>query len=110
MSEAQVIDQLCAVCHKTATDHGFWMASENTPEKVMLIITELAEYVEMYRSSGGVHIDPHCPSFSNEEIELADACIRIFDLAKYHNYQLGNAIIAKMKYNESRPRLHGKKF
>ena len=110
MSEAQVIDQLCAICHKTATDHGFWQASENTPEKVMLIVTELAEYIERYRKDEMVTSDEHCPQFTNEEIELADACIRIFDLAKYHNYQLGNAIIAKMKYNESRPRLHGKKF
>ena len=112
---AAVIDELITEVHKNAKLKGFWTVSENTPEKVMLIVTELAEYVERYRrdqKAGSCQdmSDEHCSEYTNQEIELADAVIRIFDLAGYHNYRLGDAIVAKMKYNATRPYLHGKAF
>lgn len=42
-------------------------------------------------------------------IELADAVIRIFDLAYKHDISLGEFIKMKMAYNESRPYKHGGK-
>lgn len=45
---------------------------------------------------------------TNEEEELADICIRIGDYAGYRGIDLGAAILAKMKYNSSRPHMHGK--
>ena len=107
---SQLIDDLAYQCHATAKLKGFWTVSENTPEKIMLVVTELAEFVESYRKGDEIIMDEHCPEFMNTEIELADAVIRIFDIAKYHNFQIGKAIVAKMKYNETRPHLHGKKF
>ena len=36
------------------------------------------------------------------EVELADAVIRIFDLAESRNFNLGETIYEKLEYNKSR--------
>lgn len=41
--------------------------------------------------------------------ELADICIRVFDLAGWLGIDFGSRIIGKMQYNRTRPYLHGKK-
>ncbi len=74
----------------------------------MLEVTELAECVEGVRR--GNPPDEHCPEFTTEEIELADCVIRIMDHATARNCRLGEAIVAKMEYNEGRPYKHGKAF
>lgn len=42
--------------------------------------------------------------------ELADEVIRVFDSAVEHNDPVVLAIIQKLKYNNTRPPLHGKKL
>jgi hypothetical protein len=37
------------------------------------------------------------------EVELADAVIRIFDLAGVNNFDLGNTIMEKLNFNTERP-------
>lgn len=41
--------------------------------------------------------------------ELADICIRVFDMAGWLNIDFGSRIIGKMQHNRTRPFLHGKK-
>jgi NTP pyrophosphatase (non-canonical NTP hydrolase) len=41
--------------------------------------------------------------------ELADVCIRIFDLCGSMNLNLEKAIVEKMEYNKTRPYKHGGK-
>lgn len=43
------------------------------------------------------------------DIELADALIRIFDLAGAKDIDLESALRVKMVYNEGRPPMHGRK-
>lgn len=89
-------------------DKGFWDGPQNKPEKLMLMVTELAEACEGLR-----HGDPQStkiPGFSNVEEELADCVIRILDFCGHYQLQLGPAIIAKLEYNRSRPHKHGKQF
>jgi NTP pyrophosphatase (non-canonical NTP hydrolase) len=44
------------------------------------------------------------------EDELADAAIRIFDLAHSKGIDLQKHIEAKMRYNATREHMHGKKY
>lgn len=80
----------------------------NKAEKLALIHSEISEALEGIRKPGP---DKHCPEFTNEEIELADAIIRIMDYAKYFDLRLPEALIAKLQYNKTREHKHGgKKF
>lgn len=85
---------------------GFW-ESDNTAEKLALMHSELSEALEADRK--GLRSD-HIPSFTGVEEELADCMIRIFDFAGRHNLRLGEAFIAKLQYNLSRPHKHGKAY
>ena len=69
-------------------------------EKLMLIVSEVAEAMEGHRK--GLRDDklPHRPMI---EVELADAVIRIADLAGALGLDLGGAIAEKMEYNCNRP-------
>lgn len=97
--------------HTTARDHGFWTGLEGVfGEKIALIHSEISEALEVGRSLDPSKLDEHCPEFPNLAIELADAIIRIMDLAEMHHLDLAGAIIAKTEYNKSRPFKHGKKF
>jgi NTP pyrophosphatase (non-canonical NTP hydrolase) len=79
----------------------------NKAELICLMHSELSEMLEGTRKPGP---DVHCPEFSSEEIELADLLIRAFNYAREHNLRLGEAVIAKMRFNTSREYKHGKEF
>ena len=51
----------------------------------------------------------HIPEFTGAEEEFADVVIRIMDAASVLDLDVVGAIIAKMKFNESRPYKHGGK-
>ena len=93
------INDLAFECHKISKDHGFWEQSDNIPEKLMLIVSELSEALEDYRVSDTKHMGE----------ELADACIRIFDLSEYLKINIEQEIVNKMEKNKERPYLHGNK-
>lgn len=73
--------------------------------KIDLMHSELGEMTEGIRKPGP---DSHCPEFTSEEIELADVFIRGGDYASARGLRLGAAIVAKMAFNATRPRKHGK--
>lgn len=78
-------------------------------QRLMLVVSELSEALEAVRN--GNPPDSHIPEFSGLEAELADAVIRIQDLAETESARLGKAIVAKAAYNSRRPAMHGgKKF
>lgn len=71
--------------------------------------SELSEALEELRH--GNPPSKKIPKFSGAEEEFADVIIRILDTAKVRNYDLAGAVLAKMKYNDTRPYKHGgKKF
>lgn len=85
------------------------MQQARQAQRLMLIVSELGEALEAIRH--GNPPDSHIPKFSGVEAELADAIIRIMDLAETHNLRLADAILAKMSFNARRPKMHGgKKF
>lgn len=91
------------------------LLDRNVPEMLALIHSEVSEALEGYRKSLN---DDHLPHRPMIEVELADAMIRIFDLAGYLNLDIGGALAEKFAYNqhradhkiENRKGEHGKKI
>jgi hypothetical protein len=97
-----LINDLCADVYADNVRAGWW--SDGTGKyviatKVALIHSEVSEALEGFRK--GLP-DPHLPHRSNAEVELADAAIRIFDLAGANGFDLGGAIAEKRAYNAKR--------
>mgnify|MGYP003595303204 FL=1 len=93
-------------CHGQARAAGWWTDLEtgldkprNIGEALMLVTTELAEALEGHRKS--LH-DPHLPKRDNYTVEIADALIRLFDLAGGTCIDLPGAFEEKMQYNARR--------
>ena len=95
-------------CHRIAIEKGFWDKDRNDGELLMLICSELGECLEALRH--GNPPSDHIPKYSGAEEELSDAMIRILDMAEARGYNLEKTIIAKMEFNETRERMHGKQF
>ena len=101
---------------------GFWDNERNVGELLMLITSELGEAMEAHRK--GKFANGHLMATSYAtwkewfekhykdtfEDELADVFIRLFDLIGFMNINIDRHIELKMKYNESRDKLHGKQF
>ena len=69
-------------------------------QKLRLIHSEVSEAMEGHRKGLA---DDKLPHRSMVEVELADAVIRIADLAGALGLDLGGAIAEKMEYNRNRP-------
>jgi len=93
--------------HSRARTSGFWAGPRNAGEAIALMHSELSEALEAVRSDA---MSEKIPGFSGLEEELADAIIRICDYAGGMGLFLPEAIEAKMAYNATRPKKHGKEF
>ena len=67
--------------------------------KLMLVVTELSEAMEGYRKNLNDDKLPHRKAF---EVELADALIRLFDLAGALQLDVAGAFLEKLQYNRTR--------
>jgi len=67
--------------------------------------SEISEAVEAVRKPGP---DSHCPEFTNFLIEEVDVLIRVGDTCLKRELPLGEATVAKLLFNLSRPFKHGK--
>lgn len=86
----------CGWYHDPATGQPI---KHNFGERIALIHSELSEALEADRKD---LMDDKLPHRKGVEVELADAVIRIFDLAGAEGYDLAGAIIEKNKFNRSR--------
>lgn len=93
-------------CHGLSKAAGWWTDLEtgeplqrNVGELLCLIHSEISEAMEGHRRG---LMDDHLPHRRMAEVELADAIIRICDLAGGLGFDLGGAIQEKLAYNASR--------
>jgi NTP pyrophosphatase (non-canonical NTP hydrolase) len=77
----------------------FSEAKRDVLNLLMLVVTEIAEAAEGVRKNCPDDKLPHRSMF---EVELADAFIRIFDLAGAHDLDLTGALLEKLAFNANR--------
>ena len=123
------INELVKASHDNAVAKGFYgedgKGERNIGELLMLITSELGECLEADRHGEYTRVPiENYSEFSDDvyperfeynikdkvEDELADAVIRIADMAGYLGIDLESHILAKMRYNATREKLHGKKY
>lgn len=100
--------------HELAVDNGWWEGADVriVPEKLALIHSEISEALEEYRDGQLDHTyyresDGKPEGFA---VELADAIIRIFDLAEWLGFDMDEYVRLKHDFNKSRPFRHGGKL
>lgn len=100
--------KLQELCHRLAAHSGWWGGNgkpdpRDNPmcfsQKLCLIHSEVSEAMEGDRKS---LMDDKLPHRTMREVELADALIRIFDLAGAYDMDLSGAIIEKLAFNQKR--------
>ena len=84
--------------------------SRDKMEKICKVCLIHSEVSELFHAVVFENMDDHLPEFKGTEAEEADTVIRLFDLAAQMDMLLGDAIVAKQQYNESRPYRNGKAF
>lgn len=101
------VNALCRLSHKRALDAGWYHnLSDGEPkvmnfgERCMLMVSEITEAFEAERKST---TDDKLTDRCGQEAEFADTLVRIADTSGHREYDLGGAIIAKMRFNLIRP-------
>jgi hypothetical protein len=110
-SVAEVRDGTAAIvdiCHGMSYNAGWWhdlqtgeslIGQRNVGELLCLVHSEISEAMEGHRKG---LMDDHLPNRPMIEVELADAIIRICDIAGALGLDLPGAIVEKLQYNAQR--------
>jgi len=104
------IDELIQAAYANAVAHGWHDEPRSFPEILMLLVSEIAEAMEEFRSHRNeqevYYVDGKPEGIP---IEIADLLIRVFDWAGAEGVNLAGAIAIKMEYNKGRSYRHNGK-
>jgi len=106
----ETLREIQSAVHALAVEKGRWGTERSIGESIALVHSELSEALEEAREGKfGIHF---AASGKPEGfgVELADAVIRIMDIAEQEGIDMQNAIATKHQYNKTRPHRHGKRF
>lgn len=105
------LNDIVKEAYQTARDKGWHDIPRSPLEVHMLIVSEIAEATEAWRKDGHVSSVPFDGESKpeGEQIELADALIRICDYFGAMGWDLEAAVASKMNYNKTRSYRHGGK-
>jgi NTP pyrophosphatase (non-canonical NTP hydrolase) len=125
------LNQSAQIIFQNNKAKGFWDNERNVGELLMLVTSELGEAMEARRKGRFAKLERlefqlsptselpyerhYAAKFESHvkdtfEDEIADAVIRLLDLSAGLGIDLEKHINAKVKYNETRPKLHGKLY
>lgn len=125
------LNALAKQIQKNNAEKGFWDKERNVGELLMLVTSELGEALDAHQKgkfaareaffakldqTDSEFIEHAYPAvFTNNikdsfEDEIADAIIRLLDLSAGLQIDIEWYIAAKLKYNTTREKLHGKNY
>lgn len=108
--------------YKNNKEKGFWDKDRNVGELLMLVTSELGEAMDAHQKGrfadwGSFQKDKETWKLSFKthikdtfEDEIADAIIRLLDMCGGLGIDIEHHIQAKLTYNKTRERLHGKRY
>jgi NTP pyrophosphatase (non-canonical NTP hydrolase) len=110
------IDEMASAAYNNARAHGFHDVDRTVGDEAALLMTEVAEFFEAFRS-GTLDVTYREVDGKPEGLmsELADIVIRVGDTAErlfragLVSQTLQQAIQEKMAFNKTRPMMHGGK-
>lgn len=105
------LEELQIEAGKNSEAKGFHDLEVSVGDRLMLMVTELAEAMEEWRAGHPEYETYYSDGGKPEGVpaELADVVIRIADFCYFYSIDLQKAIDEKMTYNATRPPLHGGK-
>jgi NTP pyrophosphatase (non-canonical NTP hydrolase) len=122
------ISELQKQAHENSKSKGFWDGPFNAAEKLCLMHSEISEAMEADRKGKYFNKedweteirlngdDEMFLSWFRNNVkntmpdELADVVIRVMDFCESQEIDLEWHIRSKMRYNATRPHMHGKKY
>ena len=99
---------LAQAAHDNAKAKGFWDNIRSIPAWLAEVHGELSEILGAAKL--GNPESKKIPGFTQIEEECADVVLRMMDTGEGLGFRIAEALVAKMSYNETRERLHGKEF